>query len=208
MLQLGRPGFAGEQSVAFAPGDAVTILGFEGENGMFVAGQITNEASGATLHLRDPNGRPLWAGRGQNGQGGQGNGNGQNGQQQNSQSQGQGQEQLGAGQNSSAGIPQTAQNEWVTLSGVIVSVDSQGLLVDTIEQGQQWVDLGPPWFASQQEVTFTPGNEVTIQGFSGDGGLFQAGEITNVTANTTLQLRDPNGRPLWAGGGGHGNATN
>ena len=43
----------------------------------FQAGQITNETSGQTLMLRDPNGRPLWAGRGQGGGGGAGQGQGQ-----------------------------------------------------------------------------------------------------------------------------------
>lgn len=74
-LWLGRTGYASQQGVTFASGDSVTILGFDAPNGQFQAGEITNDATGQTLYLRDPNGRPLWAGQG-NGQGqGQGQGN-------------------------------------------------------------------------------------------------------------------------------------
>lgn len=76
-VQLGPPGFASQQGLRFNPGDAVTLIGFSGENGMFQAGQITNDTSGQMLLLRDPNGRPLWAGRGQGGGGGAGQGQGQ-----------------------------------------------------------------------------------------------------------------------------------
>ena len=57
--------------IRIVPGDTVTVLGFD-ENGNFQAGQITNESTGEILLLRDPNGRPLWAGRGQGGGQGQG----------------------------------------------------------------------------------------------------------------------------------------
>ncbi|NJN98084.1 MAG: hypothetical protein HC875_30380 [Anaerolineales bacterium] len=74
---VGPAGYAEQQGITFNPGDAVTVLGFDSPNGPFQAGEITNNTSGATLYLRDPNGRPLWAGQG-NGQGnGQRNGQGQ-----------------------------------------------------------------------------------------------------------------------------------
>ncbi|RME72020.1 MAG: hypothetical protein D6784_14215 [Chloroflexi bacterium] len=165
-LQLGEMGFAESQGVAFNPGDQVTVLGFEGENGLFQVGQVNNETTGEALMLRDPNGRPLWAGRGQGGD----------------------------------GEPMAAANEWVTLQGVVVSAQ-QGLVVDTAERGELMVELGPPWFASEQAVVFNPGDSVTIVGFDGNGGMFQAGQITNETTGETLMLRDPNGRPLWAGRG-------
>jgi hypothetical protein len=93
--------------------------------------------------------------------------------------------------------------EWITLSGTVISVD-RDITVDTVEMDQITLQIGPPWFASQQAVTFSPGDAVTILGFAGEGRMFQAGEITNDTTGATLQLRDPNGRPLWAGRGGGG----
>ena len=206
-LELGMPGFADEQAVTFESGDAVTITGFE-ENGMFQAGQINNETTGETLFLRDPNGRPLWAGQGQ-GQGGQGQGQGQDGQGQGQRGQGQGQlgQSQGQGQGNESGLPQAMERDWITLTGVVVSGDQQNLTVDTDEMGQLVVQLGPPGFASGQNVTFNAGDAITMIGFTGENSTFQTGQVTNDTTGQTLFLRDPNGRPLWAGrgqGGGGG----
>jgi hypothetical protein len=211
-LDLGMPGFASEQGVAFNPGDQVTITGFE-ENGMFQAGQIDNETTGESLLLRDPNGRPLWAGRGQGqGQGG-GQGQGHGGSEAQTQGRGgqrQGQRGGGQGQGGHAnesGLPQAAAQDWITLTGEIVSSTDQNLTVEIAEMGQIVVQLGPPGFAAQQNVAFNAGDVVTMIGFSGENDLFQAGQITNDTTGQILMLRDPNGRPLWAGrgqGGGSG----
>jgi len=175
-LELGPAGFAEQQGVMFAPGDEVAVQGFD-ESGMFHAAEITQMTSGQSLQLRDPNGRPLWAGQAQGGQG-QGNGSGE---------------------------PQAMVNrEWSTLSATVNSQSQQGLVVDTAEMGQLVLQMGPPWFATEQGVTFNPGDSVTIMGFAGEGSAFQAGEITNETTGQKLMLRDPNGRPLWAGRGGQG----
>jgi hypothetical protein len=188
LLNLGQPGFAAQQNIGFNPGDAVTIDGFAGDEGLFVAGVIRNEANGQSLQLRDPNGRPLWAGPGrmQNGQGSQGRWSNQD------QMQGQGQ----------TGGSQQVQHEWQTLTGRVIEMQPQGLLVDTVEQGELLLNLGRPGFADQQNVTFNPGDAVTIDGFAGDQGFFVAGVIRNEANGQNLQLRDPNGRPLWAGPGG------
>jgi hypothetical protein len=171
-LELGPPGFAEQQGVTFAPGDEVTVQGFD-ESGMFHAAEITQAASGHSLQLRDPNGRPLWAGQGQ----GQGNG---------------------------SGVPQAMVNkEWITVSGTIAGI-GRNVTVDTAEMGQITIEMGPPWFAAEQAVVFNIGDAVTFMGFSAGSGKFQAGEITNDTTGQTLHLRDPNGRPLWAGRGGQG----
>jgi hypothetical protein len=171
-LELGPAGFADQQGVTFAPGDEITVQGFE-ESGIFHAAEITKMASDQSLLLRDPNGHPLWAGQGQ---GGQGNG---------------------------TGVSQAmADREWTTLSGTVNSQTQQGLVVDTAEMGRITLQMGPPWFSADQDITFNPGDAVSIVGFVGEGNTFQAGEVTNETTGQTLHLRDPNGRPLWAGRGG------
>jgi hypothetical protein len=217
VLQLGRAGFADQQPVTFESGHEVVVMGFEGETGTFQAGQIDNITTGEKLLLRDPNGRPLWAGQGQDGQGrgqsGQGQGRGQSGQGQGRGQGGQGRGQSGGAQSgqgqaqgnlNGSGTPQALSQEWSTWQGTVLSADQQTMTVDTTESGQLTVEMGPPWFASRQAVIFNAGDAVTITGFEGEGGLLQAGEITNDTTGQTLLLRDPNGRPLWAGGGGGG----
>ncbi len=93
-------------------------------------------------------------------------------------------------------------HNWLTLTGIVLSGDlQQGIIVDSQEMGQLSLSMGRPGFASEQEVAFSPGDEVTIFGFEGEGNMFQVGQITNDTTGATLYLRDPNGRPLWAGRG-------
>ena len=88
----------------------------------------------------------------------------------------------------------------MTLTGNVIAVSSQQLEVDTAEQGELTLKLGKPGFAEAQAVVFNPGDAVTVLGFD-EGGMFQAGQITNDTTGEILMLRDPNGRPLWAGQG-------
>ncbi len=199
-FQLGLAGFAEQQGVVFSEGDEVTVSGFEGEEGMFEAGQVNNDTTGEVLMLRDPNGRPLWAGQGQGGSGDQGGGD---------QGQGhQGQGNQGQGKGGESGQPQAQAKEWTTITGVVSSVQSsRQLLIDTEELGQLMIQLGRPGFAEAQGVVFSEGDAVTVLGFNSEGEGFQAGQVNNDTTGEILMLRDPNGRPLWAGqgqGGGSG----
>jgi hypothetical protein len=146
-------------------------------------------------------------GFGQNNQPGQGQAQaerqqGQRGQRRQGQ---QGDQGNSSGQGQGSGVPQAADHEWVTLTGEVVAADQQGLTVATEAAGQLNLAMGPAWFAGQQAISFDSGDVVTIIGFEGEEGMFQAGQITNDTTGDTLHLRDPNGRPLWAGQGqGHG----
>lgn len=61
----GRPlSFALEQGFSLEVGDAVALAGFD-EDGEFKISQVTS--NGASITLRDANGRPGWAGRGRQG---------------------------------------------------------------------------------------------------------------------------------------------
>ena len=105
-------------------------------------------------------------------------------------------------------MPQAMEHDWVTLTGKVVSGEQQSLTVETEEMGQLNLEMGPPWFADEQAVAFNSGDAVTVLGFEGEDSMFQAGQITNGTTGETLFLRDPNGRPLWAGRGQGGGGNN
>lgn len=61
----GRPlSYALEQGFSLKPGDAVALDGFD-ENGEFKLGRVTS--NGASVTLRDADGRPGWSGRGRQG---------------------------------------------------------------------------------------------------------------------------------------------
>jgi hypothetical protein len=85
--------------------------------------------------------------------------------------------------------PQVEVDEWLTLT----TDDSQTFTLE----------LGPPWFWSSQDVDLQVGDAVELLGFEtdeGNGLVFQAATITRLSDGTALELRDANGRPLWAGG--------
>ncbi len=74
-VQFGNSRYS--QSIGFAPqaGEAVTINGFIGDQGLYSAISVTVDSTAQTFTFRDANGSPMWAGGNGNGQGG-GNGNG------------------------------------------------------------------------------------------------------------------------------------
>lgn len=110
----------------------------------------------------------------------------------------------GQGGNQPTGGLALTPNDWFTMTGQVSNVGRNGLTVQTHERGQVTLQLGRPGFAAQQGVNFNVGDTLTILAFDSPEGLIQAGEVTNNTTQQVLYLRDPNGRPLWAGQGGGG----
>jgi hypothetical protein len=90
--------------------------------------------------------------------------------------------------------------EWLTLTGQVVSVDTSDLTLQTDDGQTLTVGLGPEWFWSEQGVTVAPGERVTVRAFE-EGGEIKVGQIILETSGTVLQLRNDDGRPMWAGRG-------
>jgi len=67
------------------------------------------------------------------------------------------------------------------------------------------VHLGPDWYVERQEITLKPGDKIQVRGsritFDGKPAVIAA-EVTK--DGKTLQLRDANGVPVWAGWRGRG----
>jgi hypothetical protein len=59
--------YAQEQGFTTQPGDTLNLTGFYETDGRLEVTYIENVTNGATLALRDDNGRPMWAGRGRRG---------------------------------------------------------------------------------------------------------------------------------------------
>ena len=167
-----------------------------GQNGNQAGGQGGNQQSGQ-------NGNQA-GGQGGNQQSGQ-NGNHAGGQGGNQQSGQNGNHAGGQGGNQQMGGLSLTPADWFTMTGQVVAVTANNLTVQTTARGELALQLGRPGFATQQGVTFNVGDTVTILAFDSPEGLVQAGQITNDTTQQFLYLRDPNGRPLWAGQGGGGN---
>jgi hypothetical protein len=116
----------------------------------------------------------------------------------------------GYGQNSAnttPGTPQVQAQTHMTApfveTGTIQAVELTGLSLLTSVGEPLWVQLGPSHFWSTQGVTFSTGDQVTVNGFT-ENGQFQTISVSNDSTGQLLTLRDASGRPLWAGGNGNG----
>jgi hypothetical protein len=191
------PGYMEAQGFTLEVGEQVQVQGYW-EDGEFKASQLTRLGDGLTIAMRDQAGRPAWAGGGQwattvqaetaansAGQGGFG---------------GEGRTDApGDG----TGTGQAQVDEWLTLGGTVVSVDSNALVVETDSGEQVVMENRPWWFAQEQAFSAQPGDSVTVIGFYEDGE-FEVGQIDNLSTGQTVTIRDESGRPLWAGRGRRG----
>ncbi len=139
----------------------------------------TVTANGATIAVRDENGQPLWSG-------------GSN---------------ASAGANGGQGEVQIPADQWVTVEGAVTALTNNGLVIRTTDAQTLTVSFGRADFWQSQAVTFATGDEISMLGFW-QGDQFSAGQVTKTATGERILLRDPNGRPLWAGPGrGQGNGN-
>jgi hypothetical protein len=110
------------------------------------------------------------------------------------------------GRNPSAGggefvaEPGSREHEWLMVSGIIVVVDAEGLVLETENYGD--IEVARRAWRFAQELGYAPqaGHELRLEGFF-EGEDFETAVIQDLTAGQTIRLRDETGRPLWAGGG-------
>lgn len=182
-VELGPPDFWQSQGVTLETGQIATVIGTINE-GMIHASQVILE-DGQILQLRSEDGQPLWSGGVDAYRGGN--------------------ETVGDGVHTPD--PQAQVDEWVTLEGTLLAFQSGYMTMSTTEGEIVTFQTGQPRFFSSQGVTFSVGDEIVVVGFY-ENGQFMAGDITQVATGMRVLLRDPNGRPLWAGpGSGNGNGN-
>jgi hypothetical protein len=185
------------QGFALQAGERVQVQGYWEDSSEFKAAQITRLQDGATIALRDESGRPAWAGNGRGASG---------------RLQAQTTAPLGsAAPGDGTGTGQAQVDEWVTLKGTVMSVDSAELVVQMTD-GQEILMDGRPWqFTQEQGFSAQVGDQVTLIGFyedvdasAGSGHSFEVGQISNASNGQVVIIREDSGRPLWAGGGRRG----
>lgn len=177
-IELG-PSFFWQEQGTLEPGDIVTVDGFYNGD-QYHAASIT-KADGTLLALRSETGQPLWSGGASNAGGAQ----------------------HGDQANGGTGEVQVAPEDWVTLDATVLTVNRNGLTIESADGETLALSFGKASFWQEQAVQFAAGDAVTIQGFWQDG-QFQTGQVTKVATGERILLRDPNGRPLWGGPGRQG----
>lgn len=94
----------------------------------------------------------------------------------------------------------TAEHEWVTLTGTVSSIIPRGMTV-AASNGQQIEVTRKPWrFAQEQGFAPQVGDQITLDGFY-ENGEFEAACLNDLTNGQIVYLRDETGHPLWASGG-------
>ena len=182
-VELGQPDYWQAQDVELVEGQQVFVAG--SLNDGIVHAQTVTLADGQELTLRSESGQPMWSGGASNGQG-------QNGQ---------------SADGSHTPDPQASVDQWITLTGTLVSFQGGSMTMSTSDGELISFQTGQPRFFAEQGVTFQVGDQISVVGFY-EGELFSAGDITQLSTGLRVMLRDPNGRPLWAGPGnsnGNGN---
>lgn len=182
-VELGPPDYWTNQGVTLEIGQTVTVDGSVNEGMIHATAVLTT--NGQVLQVRSDNGQPLWSGGIDNGQGQNGEANGET---------------------------QIQVDEWITIEGTLMSFQGGNMTMATVEGDILSFKTGQPRFFADQGLTFSVSDEIIVVGFY-QGEEFQAGDITQVSTGLRVMLRDPNGRPLWAGpgnggGGGGGNGKN
>lgn len=99
---------------------------------------------------------------------------------------------------------QAQVGEWVTLEGVVTSLDADAMVVVSAANGEI-VEVGNRawWFAQEQGFAANVGDDVILLGFY-EGDKLEVGGIIDSSSGQTVSLRDESGRPLWAGRGNRG----
>ena len=216
------PSALAEQGFDLQIGDELEVKGYW-EDDELKAAEITLLATGQTIVLRDEWGRPSWSGSERTGRGaqaeliqtsgrgsasgyavGQTGGRGGNGR---SGTEGE-ITQGGGGRNGTEGeigqdTGQAEVNEWIMLQGVVTSIDESAMIIQSISGELVTVENRPWWFAQDQGFSAEVGDEIELEGFY-EGDNFEAGQLTNITTNLVIDIRQESGRPLWAGGSRNG----
>jgi hypothetical protein len=182
-VELGPPDYWQNQNIDLTKGQLVAVSGSINE-GMIHA-ETVMLADGQMLTLRTETGQPMWSG-------GVDNSRGQNGQQVDGDH---------------VPDPQAQVDEWVTLEGTLMAFQGGSMTMSTTDGSIISFQTGQPRFFAEQGITFQVGDQMSVLGFNEDD-QFSAGEITQLSTGLRVMLRDPNGRPLWAGPGGNGNGGN
>ncbi len=107
----------------------------------------------------------------------------------------------GGGRNSrqSETTGEVAAVEWFEFQATVTSVESD-MLTLTSKDGQTIEVAGRPWrYAQEQGFVPQVNDQLVLKGFYDANGRLEVAEMSNLSNQAGLSIRDANGRPAWAG---------
>ena len=109
----------------------------------------------------------------------------------------------GQGGSEAAGDQTEEVKDWLSIQGIVISVDEEEMVVE-LSGGEQIIVEGRAWSFSQESgFVVETGDQIRLDRFFEDGD-FEVGGMENITTGDAVVLREESGRPLWAGAGGRG----
>jgi hypothetical protein len=95
---------------------------------------------------------------------------------------------------------QIPADQWITVEGTVTALSNNGLVLQTTDGQALTVSFGRADFWQTQAVTFAVNDSISMLGFW-QADVFNPGQVIKTATDERILLRDPNGRPLWAGPG-------
>jgi len=93
------------------------------------------------------------------------------------------------------------EHDWVSLDGVVVSLDAESLWIDTDEDENLEI-TGRAWrYILEMGFELEVGDRVELEGFY-EEGEFEVSYLVDLTSEDSLQIREDSGRPMWSGRAG------
>jgi len=132
-------------------------------------------------------------GPGSSGQGGRGGGQG-------GQGGGPPWRQEGAAQAPPGEANPDAMGLSILINGEVVSNEGNLLTLLTVDGSLVEAMLGPPWFWTENGIPLNAGDQIELEGFESPDHM-EVNWLVNQTTGQTIQLRTPEGTPVWGGGG-------
>jgi hypothetical protein len=89
----------------------------------------------------------------------------------------------------------------VSFNGTVTEVDENKLIILNEESDEIIIENRPWWFATEAGFFAEIGDSIHVNGFYETTEEFEVSYIQNLTKGIETQIRESNGRPLWAGNG-------
>lgn len=105
-----------------------------------------------------------------------------------------------SGAGTQASESQAVPQEWLSVGGVVQSIDGSLMLLQAESGDVIEVTLGQSGYWEAQGMGLAAGDAVVVEGFYEDEDTLSALSLSLVSTGQTVVLRDDSGRPMWAGG--------